>query len=856
MKPSRPGKVHASPTIACLLALLGWLAPRAAQAAAVFDFTPLNGTISAVYIGGASGNVAISISGANGVSVPSGSTQNITVNNGIVAWSDSTKVYYYAFDPSLGQWRGESVAGTSFDIRAVDGIVAWSTGGPGAAAFCRAYDPLRRAWRSGGASGAILNSEILDQHGVVAWNTSAAVHYQTYDPVRGTWQTGSTAFPANKAPADLVTADGIVAWSISTGTTTSTVYYRIYDPQSGTWAAGSNNNNSTTGLTITDALISWSTSSGNFFRGYNGVTRQWQSGSPVPVAYFVASTNAGNQPLVVNFIDMSLGPTAWSWSFGDGGTSNRRSPTYRYTSFGRYAASLGINGNSSSTSQTILTDITFPSGTISINGGASFVTNHNVTLALSATDNSGVTAMRFNNDGGDWTGWEPFATARAWSLNTNNGTRTVSVQYRDVALNTSATVSASIQLDSSPLPVVSLVGTNLSENAGLVSVVVALDRTYTRPVAVSYATSNGTATAGQDYTGASGQLIFPANARTLTIPLTILQDSLLEPGEVFRIHFTAISNVVAGLPGEVVILDDEIAALSFAQGEFSANESNDAATVSVRLNGPSSLPVRVSYIATNGTATADVDYLPVVGELFFPPGTTNQNFTVPLINDAFDEFPETVHLQLFSVTNAVFVGSTNAILLILDDDKPVVFFSQATYPAYESDASSVVKISVRLSKPYSEEVNVECAVTGLTASPGDDYDQPAVNIALRYLAGQTNKDISLVIRPDAIREPRETIQLTLTEFSGGSPGPITTATVVIYDNDSAPLMENVTVNSGGQFSATFVGTPGQTFAVERSTNLLQWVELSRLTNTTGTLEFSLPIPPGDNSQFFRTRLIP
>ena len=55
MKPSRPGKVHASPTIACLLALLGWLAPRAAQAAAVFDFTPLNGTISAVYIGGARG---------------------------------------------------------------------------------------------------------------------------------------------------------------------------------------------------------------------------------------------------------------------------------------------------------------------------------------------------------------------------------------------------------------------------------------------------------------------------------------------------------------------------------------------------------------------------------------------------------------------------------------------------------------------------------------------------------------------------------------------------------------------------------------------------------------------------------
>lgn len=856
MKPSCPRKVRANLTFSCLLALVTWLIPHAVRAAAVFDFTPLNGTINAVYIGGSSGNVAISISGANGISVPSGSTQNITVNNGIVAWSDNTKVYYYVFDPVLGQWRGESVLGISFDIRAVDGVVAWSVGGVNGAAYCRVYDPARRAWRSSGANGAIQNNEILNRHGVVAWNTTSAVHYQTYDPVRGTWQTGSQSFPAGKDPADLTTADGIVAWSISSGSTTSTVYYRIYDPQTGTWVAGSNNNSSTTGLEINDSLISWSTSGGNLFRGYNGPGHQWQSGAPVPLAYFAVSINAGNQPLLVNFIDMSLGSTTWNWNFGDGNTSNRRSPTYRYTSFGRYTANLSVDGNASSTSQTILTDITLPTGTVSIDGGATFVTNRNVTLTLSATDNSAVTGMRFNNDGGDWTDWETFTTSKAWTLGTNNGTRTVSVQYRDVALNTSATISASIQLDSSPLPIVSLVGTNLSENAGTVSVVIALDRTYTRPVVVNYATTNATATADQDYIAASGQLTFAVGVQTRTIPLTILQDSVLEPSEVFKIYFTVVSNAVAGPPGEVVILDDEIAGLSFAQNEISTIESNGVASISVRLNGPSSLPVSVRYLATNGTATAESDFLPVLGELYFPPGTTNQNFTIPLIDDSLDEFPETVRLQLFSPTNAVFLGSTNATLTILDDDKPVIFFSQAVYPAYESNASSVVKVSVRLSKPYSEEVNVECVVTGITASPGDDYDQPLVNIALRYLAGQTNKDISLIIRPDSIVESPETIGLTLAEFSGGSPGPVTTAQVMIYDNDGAPVMSNPTVGGSGQFQATFVGAPGQIFAVEGSTNLVQWVELSRLTNTTGTLEFSLPIPPGDNGQFFRTRLIP
>ncbi len=839
--------------MAIFVALATWPATSA-----VFDFTPLNGNVSAVYVGGSSGNVQISISGANGISVPSGNTQNITINNGMVAWSDSTKIYYYVFDAALNQWKGESANGTSFDVSAVDGVVAWSTGGANGSASCRVYDPLRRSWRSSGASGAIQNSQILNRHGVVAWNTSSAVHYQTYDPIRGTWQTGSATFPVNKAPSDLTTGDGVVAWSISTGSTTSTVNYRVYDPQTGTWVAGSNNNSATTSLTITDALISWSTSSGNLFRGYNGTTRQWQSGSPVPVALFAVSTNAGNQPLIVHFIDMSLGATAWNWSFGDGtfNTSTRRSPTYRYTTFGRFTASLSVNGNVSSTNQTILTDITLPTGTIAINNGSTFVTNRNVALTLSATDNSGVTAMRFNNDSGDWTEWETFATAKAWTLNTNNGTRTVAVQYRDVALNTSATISASVQLDSSPLPIVSLVGTNLAESAGSISVIVALDRTYTRPVVVNYATSNGTATATQDYVSASGRLTFPVNTRTLTIPLNILQDSTLEPSETFLFHFTAVSNVVAGTPGVVTILDDEIASVSFAQAEYTTLESNGTATVAVSLNGPSSRTIRVSYLATNGTATADLDFTPVTGDLVFAPGTTVQNIVVPLLNDSLDEFPETVSLQLFAATNAVLISPTTAILTILDDDKPVIFFSQPTYSISESNGSSVVKVSVRLSKPYTEEVNVECAVTGITASPGDDYDQPAVNIGLRYLAGQTNKDISLTIRPDSILEPQETIELTLTEFSGGSPGPVTTATVVIFDNDGAPVMSEVTVGAGGQFQATFIGAAGQVFAVESSTNLVNWTQLSRLTNTTGTLNFSLPIPPGNPGQFFRTRLIP
>ena len=171
-----------------------------------------------------------------------------------------------------------------------------------------------------------------------------------------------------------------------------------------------------------------------------------------------------------------------------------------------------------------------------------------------------------------------------------------------------------------------------------------------------------------------------------------------------------------------------------------------------------------------------------------------------------------------------------------------------------------MRINVRLSKPYTEAVHVECAVEGITASPDDDYVHESSNIQLNFQpgsgSGSTNKEITILVRPDTIREAQETIRLTLTDFAGGSPGPITTALIVITDDDAPPFMANPVLGTNGQFSATFIGFPGQVFAVECSPNFSIWTPLVRLTNTTGTLNFSQPIPTNSVGQFYRTRLIP
>ncbi|MBU1072032.1 PKD domain-containing protein, partial [bacterium] len=76
--------------------------------------------------------------------------------------------------------------------------------------------------------------------------------------------------------------------------------------------------------------------------GSDGFTRtNYVTVDPAPAADFTASVTAGFAPLAVDFTDLSAGgPTSWSWTFGDGGTSTLQSPSHTYTAPGVYDVTL------------------------------------------------------------------------------------------------------------------------------------------------------------------------------------------------------------------------------------------------------------------------------------------------------------------------------------------------------------------------------------------------------------------------------------------------------------------------------------------------------------------------------------
>src|SRR3989339_824212 len=123
--------------------------------------------------------------------------------------------------------------------------------------------------------------------------------------------------------------------------------------------------------------------------------------------------------------------------------------TYNVTIAGVKNAALGTivsNGTDNVTSGSV--DITEPTGTVNINGGAVYTNNTTVTLALSSADSSGVAEMKFSNDDSTWSSPESYGTAKAWTLNSGDGAKTVYAKFKDTVGNwTSGSITDVITLD-------------------------------------------------------------------------------------------------------------------------------------------------------------------------------------------------------------------------------------------------------------------------------------------------------------------------------------------------------------------------------------------------------------------------
>ena len=146
--------------------------------------------------------------------------------------------------------------------------------------------------------------------------------------------------------------------------------------------------------------------------------------------------------------------------------------------------------------------------------------------------------------------------------------------------------------------------TSASEVSGNLSIAVTRSGNVSGTATVNYATANGTALAGTDYSSMSGTLTFAANETSKAITVPILSDSIKESAETFTITLsgassgTTIGDAVATI---TIAADGDLAVTKMKTVFFSGNPSFRSF---FRLVNPNSTPMSVTATIRDSDGTA------------------------------------------------------------------------------------------------------------------------------------------------------------------------------------------------------------------------------------------------------------
>ena len=363
--------------------------------------------------------------------------------------------------------------------------------------------------------------------------------------------------------------------------------------------------------------------------------------------------------------------------------------------------------------------------------------------------------------------------------------------------------NAEANLDQSgniPTPTVSISSTSVIEgSSGLTTatLTITLSGPSKSPVTVHWATVAGTATAGTDFVSASGTLIFVlGGTMKLTIPLSIIGDTIPESNETFSVVLSSpVNATLATATGTVTITDDDGGAMpttvSVAATDAAGAEQLHDPIVFTVTRGGGVAGSTIVNLGWSGTATLGTDYTVTASgatlgtgalTLTFAPGATTATVTLTPVDDNLVEGSEGVTMTLKTGTGYTVLSPGTASGTIADNDTAKLSVGNASVTEGDKNTTNVT-VSVTLSNPSTQTITVVATTVAGTAHAGTDF---VSNMAtLTFAPGTTTVSFTVAIVNDKVKEPTEQFTVVLSSPTGGASILNGTGIVTIVDNDGA-----------------------------------------------------------------------
>lgn len=214
------------------------------------------------------------------------------------------------------------------------------------------------------------------------------------------------------------------------------------------------------------------------------------------------------------------------------------------------------------------------------------------------------------------------------------------------------------------------IGSATVTEGGTLAFPVTLSQTQATAVTVSYATSNGTATAGSDYTAASSTVTIPAGQTSAMISVVTIDDTAVESTETMTVTISSPTGgaVLGTASGTGTINDNDTPPANLAIGNASATEGGNL-VFTVTRSGTTTTAVSVNYASASGTATSGSDFTATSGTLSFAANQTTGTITVPTIDDTATESTETMSITLSGASSGATITTATGTGTIADNDQ-------------------------------------------------------------------------------------------------------------------------------------------------------------------------------------------
>jgi hypothetical protein len=348
---------------------------------------------------------------------------------------------------------------------------------------------------------------------------------------------------------------------------------------------------------------------------------------------------------------------------------------------------------------------------------------------------------------------------------------------------------------------------SVPQNAG--SLTVSVNRTggSSGAISVGYASSNGTAVGGKDFTAASGVLKWAdgdAAPKSFSIPIS--NATPFADTKTFSVALTSAggSGAMMGTPSNapVTIVGDKAAAVgsaAFGASSYSVVQNAGKVAVSVGRTGGSNGALSVAYTAKNGTAVAGTDFAATAGTVQWADGDASaKSLSIPVSNatpfSGTKSF--TVALSSPSTGGAVSSPGTATVSIAGDAALPVGNISLSALSKSVAQNAGSVTVTVDRTGGSHGAISVTYSEVNGSAVAGTDFTETSGKLS--WADGDAApKSFSIPVSNAKPFSGSKSFTVDLSGITGGAALSNPTSAVVSITGDAAAAAGSVQLSSSG-----------------------------------------------------------